>query len=53
MAEITVRSSVPSGGQPTLYVGHSEEQKVLQGPFLTSTDRLHALVLISVQWLRV
>ena len=51
--EITVRSSVPSGGQPTLHIGHSEEQNILHRFFLTSTDRLCALFLISVQLSRV
>lgn len=41
---------MPSDGQLTSKVGHSEVQKVCQ---LISTDKLCALVLTSVQWSRV
>ena len=50
MALMVGRSNVPSAGQPTPKAGHSEEQKVNQGFFLTITDRFCPLALMSVQW---
>ena len=47
---ITGRLKFPCEGQPTPKAGHLEEQKVCQGPFLTSKKRLLALVITSVQW---
>jgi hypothetical protein len=48
-SKIRVKSKVPSGGHFTLKAGHSEVQKVCQGPFLISPERLWALDLTSVQ----
>ena len=53
ISKMMVKSKVPSGGQPTSNVGHSEEEKVCHGPFLISTDKLCALALTSAQWLKV
>ena len=47
------KPKVPSSDHFTLKVGHSEAQKVCQGPFLISTERLWALDLTSVQWSKV
>jgi hypothetical protein len=47
--KIRGKSKVPSGGHPTPKVGHSEEQKLCQVPFLISTERLWALDLALVQ----
>jgi hypothetical protein len=44
------RSNVPLAGQPTPKAGHSQEQKVSQGFFLTITDRFSPLALTSIQW---
>jgi hypothetical protein len=52
-SKIRVKSKVPSGGHPTSKAGHLEMQKVCQGPFLISTERLWALDLTSVQWSKV
>ena len=50
-ARIVGRLRVPSRGQPTLKVGHSEEQKITNLFFFTSTDRSCALDLKSEKWL--
>lgn len=47
------KPKVPSSDHFTLKVGYSEAQKVCQGPFLISTERLWALDLTSVQWSKV
>ena len=47
------KPKVPSSDHFTLKVGYSEVQKVCQGPFLISTERLWALDLTSVQWSKV
>ena len=47
------KPKVPSSDHFTLKVGHLEAQKVCQGPFLISTERLWALDLTSVQWSKV
>jgi hypothetical protein len=52
-ARIIGRLKFPCNGYPTPKVGHSEEQKVCQGPFLTLMERLWALFLTFIQWFRV
>ena len=47
------KPKVPFSDHFTLKVGYSEAQKVCQGPFLISTERLWALDLTSVQWSKV
>ena len=47
------KPKVPSSNHFTLKVGHSEAQKICQGLFLISTERLWALDLTSVQWSKV
>jgi hypothetical protein len=52
-SKIRVKPKVPSSDHFTLKVSHSDMQKVCQGPFLISTERLWALNLTSVQWSKV
>ena len=46
-----LKSKVPSGGQPTLKLGHSVLQKITIRDFLTSTLIVRALALTSLKWL--